>query len=74
MSGEIILPYPEKITAIKEMTHPNNQTELTSFLGIVNYLSKFRGRLAEIEMLLRELQKKTSEWYGRERRRIVLKK
>ena len=44
------------------MRKPTNKSELKSFLGMVNYLSKFSGRLAELERPLREIQKKTSEW------------
>ena len=53
---------PGKVRAIREMRPPTNKVELKSFLGMVNYLSKFSPRLAQMERPLRELQKKTSAW------------
>lgn len=62
VSGKGISADPEKVKAITEMEPPKNKSELKSFLGMVNYLSKFSGRLAELERPLRELQKNTSDW------------
>lgn len=60
--GEAISADPDKVRAIREMQPPKDKTDLKSVLGMVNYLSKFSGRLAELERPLRELQKKTSDW------------
>ena len=60
--GEGISADPDKVRAITEMQPPKDKTKLKSFLGMVNYLSKFSGRLAELERPLRELQKMTCEW------------
>lgn len=57
-----IAPYPEEVKAIKNMRPPINKSELKSFLGMVNFLSKFSCKLTEMEKPLRELQQKTSEW------------
>ena len=57
-----ISPDPAKLAAIRDMRAPTNKSELKSFLGMVNFLSKFSPRLAELERPLRELQKKSSDW------------
>ena len=38
-------PSPEKIRAIKDALKPQNVTELKSFLGLLNYYSKFLSNL-----------------------------
>ena len=39
---------PKKIEAVLEMKLPQNLQDLQSYLGLVNYLSRFSPRLAEI--------------------------
>ena len=41
ITEEGIRPDPNKIKAISEMQPPRNRKELKSFLGMVNYLSRF---------------------------------
>lgn len=62
VTAEGIEADPEKVAAIRQMSPPTNKTELKSFLGMVNYLSKFSARLAETERPLRELGRKSSCW------------
>lgn len=40
------------------MTPPENRKDLQSFLGLVNYLTRYSGRLASLTAPLRELIKK----------------
>ena len=47
-----------KIEAIVKMEPPKNETELRSFLGMVNYLSRYTPALAELKPPLDRLYKK----------------
>ena len=42
-----INPNKEKVKAILELKHPENQKQLKSFLGAIQYLAKFLPRLSE---------------------------
>ena len=46
-----------KITAIVEMPSPSSKKEVQSFVGMINYLSKFSPRLTELAEPIRELTK-----------------
>ena len=46
-----------KVTAITKMPVPTNKKQMQSFIGMVNYLSKFSARLSEIAEPMRELAK-----------------
>ena len=52
----------DKLKAIRDMTPPSDVKTLRSFLGMVNYLSKFIPNLATKSKLLRDLEKKDAEW------------
>ena len=43
-----VSPASAKVKALKDMPSPKTKRELQSFLGIVNYLSKFSPMTAEI--------------------------
>ena len=47
-----------KVKAIAEMPKPTTLKDLQAFLGMVQYLSKFSPRIAEIAEPLRDLMKK----------------
>ena len=51
-------PSDTKVKAITEMPKPTTLKDLQTFLGMVQYLSKFSPRIAEITEPLRELMKK----------------
>ena len=51
-----------KIEAIVKMEPPKNETELRSFLGMVNYLSRYTPALAELRPPLDKLYKKDTIW------------
>ena len=50
-------PGKNKVTAITMMPAPTNKKQVQSFIGIINYLSKFSARLSEIVEPIRELAK-----------------
>ena len=51
-------PSDTKVKAITEMLKPTNLKDLQTFLGMVQYLSKFSPRIAEIAEPLWDLMKK----------------
>ena len=50
-----VSPDPEKIAAIKDMSPPENISDLRRFMGMVTQLGKFTPNLAELCQPLREL-------------------
>ena len=50
-------PAQNNITAIIEMPPPSSKREVQSFIGMINYLTKFLPRLTELSELIRELIK-----------------
>ena len=50
-------PDKNKVTAITKMPAPTNKKQAQSFIGMVNYLSKFSTSLSEIAKPIRELAK-----------------
>ena len=50
-------PAQNKVTAIVQMPSPRSKKEVQSFIGMINYLSKFSPRLTEIAEPIRELVK-----------------
>ena len=48
--------------AIKDLKQPNNEKELKSFLGAIQYLSKYIDNLSAQTDSLRQLLKKDTEW------------
>ena len=57
-----IKPDPKKVETIKKWPVPQNVTELQSFLGSVNYLSRFIPGLSQLCKPLQALIKKNSEY------------
>ena len=48
-------PAQSEITAIVKMLSPSSKKEVQSFIGMINYLSKFSPRLTELAEPIREL-------------------
>ena len=46
-----------KVQAIAKMPTPSCKKEVQSFIGMINYLSKFSARLSEVALPIRELAK-----------------
>ena len=55
-------PVADKLTAIKNAPKPENVSQLRSFLGMVQYYSKFLPDLSTTLNALHQLLKKESEW------------
>ena len=55
-------PSGTKVTAITEMPKPTILKDLQTFLGMIQYLSKFSPRIAEIAEPLRVLTKKCAPY------------
>ena len=49
---------PEKVKGITSMTRPKNLAELRRFMGMLNYMSKFLPKLAEVMQPLHNFLKK----------------
>ena len=62
VSDRGILPDPKKVQSIKNWPSPKSLKELQSFLGAVNYLSKFIPELSSLRSPLQGLIKKDSEY------------
>ena len=61
LSRQGVSPDPAKIEALKNLPEPRDEKLLQSFLGMVNYLSRFDPNIANLTHNLRELLKKGSE-------------
>ena len=57
VSADGVKPDPRKIDAIKNLPEPRTEALLQSFLGIVNYLSRFSPNIAKMTCNLRALFK-----------------
>ena len=57
-----IRPLQDKLMAIKNLEQPNNEKELKSFLGAIQYLSKYIDNLSAQTDSLRQLLKKDKDW------------
>ena len=62
LTADGIKPDPRKVETIKKWPVPRNVTELQSFLGSVNYLSRFIPGLSQLRKPLQALVKKNSEF------------
>ena len=59
-----IRPLQDKLKAIQELKEPKNEKELKSFLGAIQYLSKYIENLSAQKDLLRQLLKKIMNGSG----------
>ena len=62
ISSEGLQPTPSKIKAIVEAPTPKDVTQLRSFLGLVNYYSKFLPRSSSLLAPLYQLLQKAQKW------------
>jgi hypothetical protein len=58
----------EKSKAVKDAKHPENVTQLRSFLGLVNYNHRFIDNLSSVAGPLHELLNKGSYWIWNSKR------
>ena len=52
LSKDGVKPDPKKIQAIQQLPEPKSEALLQSFLGIVNYLSRFSPNIAKMTLNL----------------------
>ena len=57
-----VVPDPTKIKALSKLPEPKTENSLQSFLGIVNYLSRFNSQIANLTHNLKALLKKGNEF------------
>ena len=62
VSRQGIQPDSQKIKALAKMPAPKNKKELQTFLGIINYLSKFSPDISEVCKPLRRLMSSKAMW------------
>ena len=62
LTSEGLKPDPQKVKAITQMPSPLNKSQLKSFLGMINYLTKFLPKLSSESKSLRELLKDDVEF------------
>ena len=55
-------PSDTKVKAITEMPKPENLKDLQTFLGMIQYLSKFSPQIAELAEPLQDLMKKNAPY------------
>ena len=54
---QVVGSLKNKVSAITKMPAPTSKKQVQSFIGMINYLSKFSARLSEIVEPIRELAK-----------------
>ena len=62
VSDQGFKPDPCEVDAIVRMPAPSNKTELSSFLGMVNYLAPYIPNLSDCTATLRQLNKKNADF------------
>lgn len=62
LTQEGIKPDKHKVEAIQQIKIPKNAKELSRFLGMITYLSRFIPNLSNLNYNLRQLLKKQSMW------------
>ena len=62
VSGEGIMPLPEKLSSIKRMFPPKTPKEIKQFLGLIGYYRKFVTRFSDLARPLNALTRKNTEF------------
>ena len=62
VSGEGIMPLPEKLSSIKRMLSPKTPKEIKQFLGLIGYYRKFVPRFLHLARPLNSLTRKNTEF------------
>ena len=62
LTGNGIVPDPDKVRAIRDMPVPTDVKSLKRFLGMVTYLAKFLPNLSSLCEPLRQLERKDADW------------
>ena len=67
-------PDPEKVEAIKQMQLPINKQKLSSFLGMVTYLSQYMPNISSLTSNLKGLLKKDALFQWSEAHDVIFQK
>ena len=70
-SPEGLQPTKEKICACTDAPVLTNMAQLRSFLGLVNYYSKFLPQLATVLASLYSLLRRNNKWHWRDKQQLV---
>ena len=62
LNGQGVVPNPAKIEALLKLPEPKTEALLQSFLGMINYLSRFEPKIADLTHRLRSLLKKSNKF------------
>ena len=62
LSAQGVSPDGDKVRAIVDMPSPANAQDLSRFIGMANYLSKFVPNFSSVTQLLRELLQNDFTW------------
>ena len=62
VSGEGIMPLPEKLSSIKRMLPPKTPKEIKQFLGLIGYYRKLVPRFSDLARPLDALTRKKTEF------------
>ena len=66
ISSEGVRPDPDKVSSIKKMPAPTTVTQVRSFLGMCNHLSKFVPNLSQATETLRKLTENNQPFHWSE--------
>ena len=70
LTSEGVKPDPEKIRAVEAMERPTCVKELQTFIGFIQYMSKFMPNISTVSAPLRILLEKNTMWHwGEEQQR-----
>lgn len=73
-SADDILANPAKIQAIKSAESPTNTSEVKSFLGMTNYVSRFIQYYSTITQPIRILTQKNMAWKWETKQQLTFEK
>ncbi|XP_067256471.1 uncharacterized protein [Chanodichthys erythropterus] len=62
LTAEGVKPDAAKVAAVRDMEPPKDKGELETLLGMINYLSKLAPGLSDVNALLHQLLKESSEF------------
>ena len=74
LTSEGVKPDPEKVRAVEAMSPPENKSELLTFLGFINYLTKFIPHMSEVSAPLQQLLEKNTLWHWDEQQQSSFQK
>jgi hypothetical protein len=74
LTSEGVKPDPEKVRAVEAMSPPENKSELLTFLGFINYLTKFIPHMSEVSAPLKQLLEKNTLWHWDEQQQSSFQK